>query len=463
MALIATGCQGASQPSSVPSSKTPDAAGTPIPEDNIPKPLPTATPNYLVPPEQLKGLTIRFAHPWYGDMADTMNALVAEFNRTNQWGILVEASSVGSSMALADLLENGVDDESKPQVVAAPSEHLLSWLERGSLIRPLNDLIADPLYGLPEQQRVNFPLVFWQQDQSDGLQAGIPLQRDIPVLYYNQTWAAELGFTAPPATIDDFKEQACAAADAINNDQSFANNGTGGWIVNTDGLVVYSWLLRFGLEDAFSGDPPAFNFNQPAAEQAFSYFRSMLDEGCIWFARSSASNEYFAGREALMYTGNLTDLNLQTKTQTRLESTDEWTVLPFPDGSQPVTVASGLSLGVLQSTPEEELAAWLFVRWMSQPINNSQILLAGGGLPVNDTAAYLAEDEIQKSPLWAKAVQWTPAVQSAPPVSSWRIARFVLQDGFWQSLQSFTKVEDIPAILEQIDTTIAEVESVQGY
>jgi len=71
--------------------------------------------------------------------------------------------------------------------------------------------------------------------------------------------------------------------------------------------------------------------------------------------------------------------------------------------------------------------------------------------------------KILKIPLWAEAVSWTPDVQPAPPVSTWRIARFVLQDAFWQSLQSFTKVEDFPRLLEQIDATIAEVESIQGY
>lgn len=463
ISLLAGGCQSAARPSEGPDGQPPAVLDTPTPQVEPTRPPPTATPGYLIPLEQLDGLTIRFSHPWIGSLADTVNELTAEFNQTNQWGIVVEASSAGSSMALADQVENGANADLRPQVVIAPSEHLLSWLERGSLIRPLNDLIADPLYGLSETQRVNFPLIYWQQDQSNGMQAGIPVQRDAPVIYYNQTWAKELGFTSAPATLETFKEQACAAADAINHDQSFANNGTGGWIVNTDGMVVYSWLLAFGMEDAFSGDPLAFHFNQPATEQAFRFFRSLFDSGCIWFARSTASNEYFATRQALMYTGNLSDLSLQTKTQARVKSADEWTILPFPNGSQPVLVASGLSFGVLESTPEQELASWLFVRWMSQPDHNSRILLAGGGLPVNDGAAGLIADDIQKSPLWAEAVGWTPSVQPAPPVSTWRIARFVLQDAFWQSLQSFTKVEDFPRLLDQIDATIAEVESIQGY
>ncbi|MHB8933245.1 MAG: extracellular solute-binding protein [Bellilinea sp.] len=460
--VMVSGCQSTGDPTLTSTANLPAPSVTTVQEPTPVPPTPTVTPIYLVPEDQLKGLPINFFHPWTGDLSTAVEKLVAEFNQVNEWGIQVTAVSSGSSMALAETVENGSDGELMPQVVLAPSEHLLTWLDRENRIRPLNDFIADPVLGLSEQARVNFPLVFWQQDQQGGMQAGIPAQRDTPVIFYNQTWASELGFNTPPATIDAFKEQACAAADINSHDRFAANDGTGGWIVNTDGQVVYSWLMTFGLENALAGDPFAFNFNQPATEQAFTFLRSMVDEGCAWFARSTASNEYFAGRQALMVSGSLTDLSLQAKTQERLESTDVWTILPYPDGDQAVSVTSGLSFGVLVGTPQQELASWLFVRWMSQPENNVQLLLAGGGLPVNNLTAELAEEQMDSPPAWAESIAWIPSMKSTPTAASWRIARFVLQDAFWYAMQSSTTVEDIPLILEQLDATIAEVESVQG-
>ena len=435
---------------------TPEPVNTPVP------PAPTATPVYLVPLEQLNGLQLIFSHPWTGETALLADKLVDSFNQSNEWGIHIMVRRAGSSQALANQVEDGPFDAEYPQVVVAPSEHLLWWLENGNLVRSLNDLIADPYFGLSEQQRADFPLAFWQQDQSGGSQVGIPAQRDVPVMFYNQTWATELGFTQPPLTVNDFKEQACAAAFANAHDRFAANDGTGGWLINTDGLVVYSWLRSFGLEDALSGEPLQFQFNQPATEAALTFVRSMVDESCAWFSRTTASNEYFANRQALLYTGHLSDLALQSKTNTRLKSTDSWTVLPFPDSDRPVTVASGLSYGILHSNPAAEAAGWLFVRWMSQPENSAQLLLAGGGLPVSTAAVELAQSQMAETPQWAPSLQWMPTVQSAPPVAGWRIARFVLQDAFWQALQSFTTVEDFPLILEQIDATILEVQAQQG-
>ncbi|MFZ3078109.1 MAG: extracellular solute-binding protein [Bellilinea sp.] len=465
--VLVTACQPTGEPPVVPTDSTSQVETSveltqPAPESTPTRLAPTATPAYLVPLAELNGQEIIFSHPWSGETADWIDQMVDSFNQSNEWGIHMMVRRAGSSMALADRVKGGNLAADYPQVVAAPSEHLLSWLEYGNLALPLNELIADPYFGLTEQQRADIPLVFWQQDQSGGNQVGIPAQRDMPVIFYNETWAAELGFAEPPTTADDFKAQACAAAFVNSHDRFAANDGTGGWIVNTDGLVVYSWLKSFGLKDELAGSPLQFHYDQPVTQTTFAFVRSMVDEGCAWFSRTTASNEYFANRQALFYTGNLTDLPLQAKTNTRLESQDSWTILPFPDGNRPVTVVSGLSYGVLRSSAAQETAAWLFVRWMSQPENSAKLLAVGGGLPVSTAAAELARTQMDSNPQWVLAQQWMPTMQSAPPVAGWRIARFVLQDAFWQSLQSFVTLEDFPLILEQLDATIVEVQAQQG-
>jgi len=457
-----SGCSVTGTPTKALSSPTPTPEATSTTVPTADSPTPTATPQYLVPTETLRGIPIIFAHPWTGRAADIVDSLVEAFNQTNEWGIRVSARPTGSSMALAEIIETGRVDEYYPQVVAAPSEHLLTWLDQENRLRPLNDFIADPAYGLDDHQRTEFPLVFWQQDQTQGTQAGIPLQRDMQVLYYNQTWAEELGFTSAPSTVTDFKEQACAASFVNSHDPFLANDGTGGWMINTDGLVVYSWLKVFGLENPVSTEPPSYHFNQPAAEQAFTFLRGMADESCAWFARTTSSNEYFANRQALMYSGSLSDLPLQARTMTRMGSGDSWTIIPFPDGATSTLVASGLSLGVMRGTAGQEMASWLFVRWMSLPENNARILTAVGGLPVQNSVISLVEGQMGDVPHWNEAIKWIPAVQSAPADKGWRVARFILQDAFWQAMQSFTPIENLPLLLEQVDATILEVQSVRG-
>jgi len=426
----------------------------------VPTPTQTATPEFLVPLEELDSQVIQMWHPWVGDIARQIDLQVDRFNQTNEWGIHVEVERVGSSMALAQRFEEGFNDpDAPPNVVIAPSEHLHYWFERDRQVVVLNDLLSDPVWGLSEPQRAGFPFVFWQQDQTDGLQLGIPVQRTARVFYYNLTWASELGFTRPPTTLEEFKAHACAAAEANNAGRIPENFNTGGWIVDTDGLTVYTWFKAFGLDSPWRDDPPGFTFEQPAAQQALEFLRGMVDEGCAWFSRSPAHDEQFAQRRALFYSGSLLDLPMHTRTMQRMESQDVWMLLPFPGfvHDRPTVIVSGLSYGIIDSTPEQEMAAWLFVRWMNSSEIQASLLQAGGGLPVSSAAAGMTEEFRRQYPQWGPALQWIPIAKAAPTVSDWRVARFVLEDGAWYALQFFVEPERIPAILTQIDETIREV------
>jgi ABC-type glycerol-3-phosphate transport system substrate-binding protein len=465
-AMLLSACQPTGEPPGIPDGRTPTVqppdGATAVPSVSATAPPPTETPVYLVPLEQMNGLQLNFAHPWTGDTAEVVDQMVDAFNQSNEWGIHIKVQRSGSSMALVNRIEKGSVEADFPQIVAAPSEYLLSWLEKGDRLRPLNDLIADPYFGLSEQQRADFPLVFWQQDQSAGTQAGIPATRDAPVLFYNEGWAKELGFSEPPASLEDFKNQACAAGFANAHDRVAANDGTGGWMINTDGLVVYSWLRSFGITNTLTGQPLQFHFDQPAALNAFTFLRSLADEGCAWFARTTAANEYFANRQALFYAGNLTDLALQVRTNRRLNVQDSWRIIQFPGQDTPVTVASGLSYGVFRSNPAAETAGWLFIRWMNQPEQAAKILLATGGLPVNSAVIDMVQNQMPGGAQWQLVLTWMPTIESVPSTAGWRTARFVLQDGFWQALQSYVQPEQLPEILQEMDATILEVEAQSG-
>ncbi|MEW6648823.1 MAG: extracellular solute-binding protein [Chloroflexota bacterium] len=421
-------------------------------------PTQTATPNLTPTPDPLaglRGLQITFAHPWVGDLSRLIDQQVDRFNQTNEWGLHVIVQRGGSSMALAQQIESASDP--LPDLLVAPSENLLYWHLRTDKLRPLNDLLLDEHWGLSEGQRADFPLVFWQQDQQDGNQLGIPAQRAPRVFFYNLSWASELGFSRPPDSLEAFREHACAAARANNADPSGDNDGSGGWMVDTDGWTIYAWLESWGLENPLQGDPPRLTFSQPATLQAAEFLRGMVDEGCAFFGRIPPE-EAFATRRALYFSTSLLDLPILSATMTRLGSNDVWMALPFPSSNRPVVIVSGLSYGILRSQPEREMAAWLFLRWMLQPEVQARVLHTGGGFPIGAASANLAQAELRTLyPAWGATLQWIPFAQPTPPSGEWRIARFVLEDAFWHVLQSYLPVSEIPRIVSQIDPTVREV------
>ncbi len=80
---------------------TPIQASTQNHADSTSTPLPaiTSTPNVKTPSalgltaDQLRGLQVSLWHPWSGSMGAVLQSLLDEFNRTNQWGVTIQASA----------------------------------------------------------------------------------------------------------------------------------------------------------------------------------------------------------------------------------------------------------------------------------------------------------------------------------------------------------------------------------
>ena len=65
-----------------------------------------------------------------------------------------------------------------------------------------------------------------------------------------------------------------------------------------------------------------------------------------------------------------------------------WDVAPVPyDGDLPIPDVYGASLTVCRSTPQQQLAAWLFIKWFTQPEPQSVWSHATGYFPVRRSTA----------------------------------------------------------------------------
>lgn len=436
---------------------------TPLPTE---KTLPTQTiePQFLAEPGKFNGLGIDFWHPWSGETADRVVSLVEEFNRTNIWGIKVNVISYYSAGALFDAVQNELTHGpgNLPQVIAAPDDQFGIWAENGILI-PLDDYIHLEDFGLLEQGGGSYYPIFWQQNLIDDQQIGIPILRSANVLFYNRTWARELGFPTPPKTPYEFKEQACTAAVANNTSKIIEKFGTGGWLVDTDSLTILSWLDAFNAHPLPSGDSPVYSFASQESQQALVYLREMLDDGCAWLWRSQTPDDFFTRRLALFYTGNLQDVWIQKRLSELSGNQDEWILIPYPreDGSGiiysygyslAITVGSSQNSGVEHL--DQKMASWLFIRWMSQPEKQVELAVHFPSLPVSTAVTDILGREKEKFP-WVVVLPILEFAQPAPANASWRSVRRLVEDTGWQV---FHLPEDqVNTILPQLDAGIKEI------
>jgi multiple sugar transport system substrate-binding protein len=463
----------------IPSQTVTSAAGqTRTPSTTLPSPSTTPAPALNVRPEDLEELTITFWHPWQGTQGQVLQGIVNEFNRTNRWNITVEVTAFDGFESLAEAVQAALIKGEMPDLLVGYQDQALHWDQGGRVLVDLTDYVGDPSWGFSEEEQRDFYPSFWEQDvvvtSSDGKPAapkriGIPLQRSGLVIFYNQSWAEALGYNNPPDTPEEFRTQACAAANANANDSDPANDGTGGWMLaalpsTTAGQeILLQPSLVLGWIEAFGGqvsrlDGKGYQFNSEEAGEALHFLKGLKDDGCAWITSNPYPGEEFAARHALFYVGSLDELADIQKAFDEADRRDEWTSLAFPGvEGEPVMVAYGPSLLVAQSTPEEQMAAWTLLQWLVYPVNQARWVAANRTLPTRISTLDFLKAEMAGDPHWAEGLGLLPYARPEPAYASWSTVRWMLGDALAQLFSDQFTIDQIPGLLENLDQLASEV------
>ncbi len=370
----------------------------------------------------MQGAILRFWHPWVGQEGEAIRSLVETFNLTNEWNIVIVASSMGSLDGVQTQMEQVLAGQSDvPDLVVAFPYQALSW-EPELPLANWQPFIDDDHWGLSSEATADFYPVFWRQDQAGGRQVGIPALRSAQVLYYNSTWARELELFSPPLTSQQLADQACASADALRSDATVENDSFGGWIVSANDAALLSMIYTFGgtilNPSAEAGESP-YRFKTPAAEGAFTFMRELYDGKCAWLPESSNAEAAFAERSGLFTTGSVMGIPYQASQFNQHHRGDEWTVIPYPvpdlPGAAPAIDVYGPSFFLLPATVERQVAAWLFVRWLLQPEQHVRLVEASASFPLRQSELPLLTGFLQQYPAYAAALLLLPSALGSGP------------------------------------------------
>lgn len=444
------------------------ACAAPAPSPATPAPAPAAAthtprPTAAEPPApaptraigasaaEVEGLTVEFWHVWDGGRGALIEQFAAEFNAANPYGITVRAVRQPD---LFGAVQGALLEGAPPDVAVAFAYHAAAW-DSGGALADLTGYAADGEFGFTPQELADFYPRFWAQDAAGG--RGIPFYRTAEVLYYNVTWARELGFASPPATPDDLRTQACAANAARRADADPANDATGGLMLTFEPGALAAWLYAFGggIEPLVEGN--FYGFDRPENEAAFAFLRGLLDENCAWVPGGRYPHEEFAARGGLLLPGTLGGYLPQVEAHAS-RGADEWALLPYPavDGA-PAALVSGAGLVVFESTPARQLAGWLFVRWLASAENMARWSEATGWFPARASAFGLLADFGGQHPRWGAAVSWLPEGKLLPALETWHAVQWVLGDAAQVLFAPLITMEDVPGLVEELQVMAEEV------
>ena len=406
-----------------------------------------------------RGQSIQWWTNHTGSREENLILMVEEFNAVNECGITVEHLSQGGYDEIRDKMNVSIAAGELPAALIVGYQNDQAFYQLNEGLADLNIYVDDPHWGLTEEEKADFFPGFFNQSVHaafDSQRLGFPPNRSIEVMYYNQTWLEELGFDGAPTTPDEFKEMACAAAEA-NGD------GTGGYILRDDASAIAAWTLAFG-GNILSDDGTAYAYNNPATVEAMTFLKSMSDDGCAYLFTEGYPNPEFAARHALFTQGSSSGMRFYnedviTVAEDAGADPDIWGVAAIPHTTdEPVINVYGGDIMITANAPEQELAGWEFIKWFTSPEQQAQWDAISGYFPTRAGTVEYLSDYISESPTGTQYEEALDLLQYGayePQLISYQAVRDQAQEAYNIIMQG----GDVQETLDNLTETANELQA----
>ena len=397
------------------------------------------------------GATITYWFQHSGSNGDAMQKLIAEFNATNAWKITVKGEYAGPYDQVYNKMIAAIAAQNPPELVVAYQNQAATYEASGALV-DMNVYVNDPKWGLGSDLS-DFFAGFINQDvngQFGGMRLGFPPNRSIEVMYYNQDMLKAAGISAPPKTWDEFAEDSRRVTNA--------SKGTYGYALdNLDASHVFSFVISRGGDFQGPGGR-GYTLNTPQMKAAMVYMRGLITSGYARKIPKKYDDQTdFGNGKAAFATGSTSGLSYYDKAvQSGTSGPFAWSIAPIPQltaTSSPAINLYGASVSIPKTTPQKQLAAWLFIKWLSEPKQQATWTRVSMYFPVRKAAEPLIKDILDANRQFA--VAWnllkTANLKAEPPFAGYDLVRDAITAAYSKVLDGADVDSTLAALQSQAD------------
>jgi multiple sugar transport system substrate-binding protein len=347
-----------------------------------------------------------FWHALTGAEEARLLDMIDAFNANNAWDITVVGEYQGRQKELYDKVIAGVSTNQLPNLVLTGRSQIATFASQDVAVALERYMDSEKWGFTPQALKDFFPSAL----SSEGLPQfkdklfSLPFYHSLQVLYYNLNWLKELGYEAPPQTWEDFRAIACAASQPAE--------GLYGYQMGTDSLLFIQMLAA---QEATLLNPTAtaYTLGGQQGQAVLQFLQDLITDGCaIWEEEEKEKTLADFGEGQVLFTIGSTDELPMYQYATEEGANFDWGIAPLPHTTEePVSGVRGDSLCILRSTPQEQLAAWLFVKWLTEPTQQAHSLPAlpgsqdSGRFPVRRSALEAMDDYLAQHPKRRQAAQ----------------------------------------------------------
>ncbi|WP_281759666.1 ABC transporter substrate-binding protein [Alicyclobacillus hesperidum] len=353
-------------------------------------------------------ITIAF---WYGvsnNLSNDIQQMVAEFNRTHP-NIRVVATYEGS-------YSGGGEEQQKllaaikagdPPAIAQIEVHAMPVFAASGQLVDLTSLLRTSSIDKPS----NFLDGILVSTQYQGRYYGVPFNRSVPVLYYNETLFRQAGITRPPTNWTQLMPDAKALTKGAGSHKIYGFAPLVDWwpweyaVLSSGGTI-----LSHNLTEATFAKPNALTILNAQA-QLVKEGNAKVEAGPN--AWDLMTQDFINGEVAM----DIDSIGSASKVASGVGLKFSWNTALLPRGKTLAVPPGGGDLAILKGvSPAQQQAAWTFIQWWTAPAQSVKWSIETGYLPVQkvDLANKTYMSFIAKHPQYRTAIDELKYEQSSP-------------------------------------------------
>ncbi|HIQ02376.1 MAG TPA: extracellular solute-binding protein, partial [Anaerolineales bacterium] len=170
-----------------------------------------------------------------------------------------------------------------------------------------------------------------------------------------------------------------------------------------DTSTFADWVFNRGGQ-MINEDATAYVFDGPAGLEALMFLQELFNEGCAILETERYGDQADFGAGKVLFTISSTSGLPYYRSAVAEGAGFNWSIAPIPTSlDAPKVNIYGASLSIFRTTPEKQLAAWLFIKWFTEPEQQARWARASNYFPVRASAADLLGDYFAENPQYEKA------------------------------------------------------------
>lgn len=337
-------------------------------------------------------ITLTLWHNYGGQLKDTMDNMIDEFNDTvgAEKGIIINVTSVSGSATLHEKLTMAANDEPG----APPLPDITTAYPKTALILAEKGMLADLNQQFSEKELSAYIPEFLDEGRLEGDHLYVfPTAKSTEVLFLNRTlfdrFSQDTGTKIEDlCTFEGIIKTASLYYDWTDKQTPNITND-GKMFFMPDSLFNFALIgcKQMGVDFIKNG---AINFTSPQYLRVWECYYKPAVLGYVATYNGYATDLAKTG-DIVCSTGSTAGVSFFSPTVTYADNTSEpveLDILPYPvfEGGEKAAIQRGAGMSVIKSTKEKEYAAGVFLKWFTSPENNLRFVSSTGYLPVTEEA-----------------------------------------------------------------------------